>query len=157
MSDLVAGPRTAHWTATASEGVYRFQVARADDTPVDPDRRAWHWQVRFWPTDSGDDGQDVDVRSTTADVIWAPAQHDSVSVLASLASFLSTWDEAMRYGGNDGENRRLFPDAALPVLGAVDEFTLDMYVAEILGAVPGISPELIAWIVTGDSDAQSAQ
>ncbi len=37
MSELVAGPRTARWTATASEGVYRFQVNRADDAPVDPD------------------------------------------------------------------------------------------------------------------------
>ena len=74
-------------------------------------------------------------------------------VLASLASFLCAWDEAIRYGGNDSENRRLFPDAAIPVLGAVEEFTLDMYVTEMLGITAGI----IDGIVTGNSDAQSAQ
>jgi subtilisin family serine protease len=156
MSDLVAGPRTARWTATATEGVYRFQVNRADEIPVDPvdpDRRAWHWHLQFCPADSGDDGQNVHVRSTTADVIWAPAQHDSVRVLASLASFLSAWDEAVRYGGNDSENRGLFPDAALPVLGAVDDFAGDMDVTEMLGIVAGIIHE----IATGNSDAQSAQ
>ena len=155
MSDLVAGPRMARWTATASEGVYRFQVNRADAIPGDPigpDRRAWHWHLRFCPTDSGVDGQNVHVTSTTADVIWAPAQHDSVRVLASLASFLSAWDEAVRYGDSDSENRGLFPDAALPVLGAVDEFTADMDVTEMLGMVTGIIHE----IVTGNSDAQSA-
>jgi hypothetical protein len=166
MSELVAGTDVAYWTATATEGVYRFQVTRADDTPIDPDRLAWHWHLQFSPTTDGDDGQNVHVRSTTADVIWAPAQHDSVRVLASLASFLSAWDEAIRYAENeenDAENRRLFPDAALPVLGAVEQFTLDMYVAEVLTAVPGNSPELIAWIVTRmdtasrDSGAQSAQ
>jgi hypothetical protein len=152
MSELVAGTRTARWTATATEGVYRFQVTRAHDAPVDPERRAWHWHLQFWPTDGAYDGQNVYVRSTTADVIWAPAQHDSVRVLASLASFLSAWDEAIRYGDSDSENRRLFPDAALPVLGAVDEFTADMDVTEMLGMVTGIIHE----IVTGNSDAQSA-
>ena len=153
MSELVAGTRTARWTATATEGVYRFQVNRAHDAPVDSERRAWHWHLQFWPTDGGDHGQNVHVRSTTADAIWAPAQHDSVRVLASLASFLSAWDEAIRYGDSDSENRRLFPDAALPVLGAVDEFTADMDVTEMLGIVAGIIHELAA----GNSDAQSAQ
>ena len=158
MSDLVAGARVAHWMTSAAEGVYRFQVTRADEIPVDPvdpvapDQRAWHWHLQFCPADSGDDGQNVQVRSTTADVIWAPVQHDSVRVLASLASFLSAWDEAIRYGDNNSENRRLFPDAALPVLGAVDEFTADMDVTEMLGMVTGIIHE----IVTGNSDAQSA-
>ena len=87
--------------------------------------------------------------STIADVIWAPAHHDSVRVLASLASFLSAWDEAIRYGGSEGENRRLFPDAAIPVLGAVDEFTVDMYVAELLG----ITTETILGIATGNNEA----
>ena len=159
MSNLVAGLRTARWTATATEGVYRFQVTRADEIPVDTtdtigaDRRAWHWHLQFCPADSGEDDQNVHVKSTTADVIWAPAQHDSVRVLASLASFLSAWDEAVRYGGNDSENRGLFPDAALPVLGAVDDFGGDMDVTEMLGIVAGIIHE----IATGNSDAQSAQ
>ena len=130
MSDLVAGARVAHWTTSAAEGVYRFMVSRAHDAPADPGRRAWHWQLQFSPSDGG---EEVHVTSTIADVIWAPAQHDSVRVLASLGSFLSAWDEAIRYGGTESENRRLFPDAATPVLGAVDEFTVDMYVTEMLG------------------------
>ena len=130
MSDLVAGARAAHWTASAAEGVYRFMVARAQDAPSDPGRRAWHWHLQFSPSDGG---EEVDVTSTIADVVWAPAHHDSVRVLASLASFLAAWDEAIRYGGTESENRRLFPEAAIPVLGAIDEFTVDMYVTEMLG------------------------
>jgi hypothetical protein len=150
MSDLVAGPRTARWTATSTEGVYRFQVTRADDIPVDADRRAWHWHLQFWPADGG---QEIHVMSTIADVIWAPTSHDSVRVLASLSVFLSAWDDAVRYDGSDGENRGLFPDATVPVLGAVDEFTVDMYIAEMLG----ISTEMILGNATGNSEAQSAQ
>src|SRR4051812_45853718 len=139
MSAVVAGTHAAHWTIAATEGVYRCLVSRADDAPADASRCAWHWHLQFWPADGG---QEIHVMSTIADVIWAPAHHNSVKVLASLASFLCAWDEAIRYGGSDSESRRLFPEAAIPVLGAVDQFTVDMYVTETLG----ITTEIILGI-----------
>src|SRR4051812_12558223 len=149
MSAVVAGTHAAHWTIAATEGVYRCLVSRADDAPADASRCAWHWHLQFWPADGG---PEIHVMSTIADVIWAPAHHDSVRVLASLASFLCAWDEAIRYGGSDGENPRPFPQAAIPILRVVDEFPVDMYPAELLGIT-----EPILGIATGNGEAQSAQ
>src|SRR4051812_12991003 len=145
MSAVVAGTHAAHWTIAATEGVYRCLVSRAEDAPADAGRRAWHWHLQFWLADGG---QEIHVTSTIADVIWAPAHHNSVKVLASLASFLCAWDGAIRYGGSDGENRRLFPEAAIPVLGVVDELTVDLYVAEVLGIT-----EDILGIAAGNDEA----
>jgi hypothetical protein len=120
----------AEWSTTASDRRYRFIVRRFSSGRRDQDGKVpWSWELIAIDGDT----LVVEVVSspTKGDHIWAPADSDARSVLASLAAFMNAWLEALVSADRDSENLHPFPIEAGLMLGADEEFYLDTHEAEV--------------------------
>jgi hypothetical protein len=131
MGDVLVRDGQAEWSATAPEWRYRFIVRRFLGHRLDEDGKVpWSWELIAVDHDKG--GDDAVVSSPTmGDHIWAPAHSDARTVLASLASFMNAWLDALASADRNSENLQLFPIEASLMLGAVEEFYLDTHEAGV--------------------------
>jgi hypothetical protein len=104
-------------TWTSDDGAYEARVRYSDTTGVLPyDRRAlWRWEL-FWP--GGQLASDDAGRISTPTMV----ETDPLDVLATLASFLGAWTEALDSPYETSENRDLFPRDAFEFIPAIEDF-----------------------------------
>lgn len=120
-TDPTSATQRATWHLVSADGTYIAAVTR---TSRKDSRGAtgWAWELGYGPV-SG-----VGFHYTGAEdhaLIYAPMTDDPVEVLETLAGFVGAWDEAVKWGYEDSENRDLFPKACLPFLTVAELFASD--------------------------------
>ena len=103
--------------ATWVSGEYHADVVRTDD--YDHGKRIWSWGLA-WPGG-------LYLSDETEGIHVPDHEDDPLNVLATLAGFLSAWDEALAWEERYhqvSENGGLFPRACIPFRDVIDEFAL---------------------------------
>lgn len=110
----------AQWELVSADGTYTAAVTR---TSRKDSRGAsgWAWELSYGPP-SGIGFHYTGAEDHSLIYGW---DDEPVKVLETLASFVSAWDEAMKWGDEDSENRDLFPKACEPFLTVAELFALD--------------------------------